>query len=87
MNTLNNNAYKILASMYDKENNLGLVKSRGINKEDIVKKTGFSLSTVTRAIKLLQQHELIEEAIKQVNTKTYYVTQKGYLELKSTITR
>ncbi|WP_195966728.1 hypothetical protein [Clostridium sp. 1001283B150210_160208_E6] len=82
MNTLNNNAFKILTVVGNKKDNIGLCEARGITKDLIVQKSGFSSSTVNRAIKVLLEHEFIAEAIMQVNKKAYYVTQKGINRIK-----
>ena len=47
---LNNNTYLVLASIRDKDNNLGLCKARGMTKADILKRSELSESTVQRAI-------------------------------------
>lgn len=82
MENLNTNCMMVLVSIVDRDNNLGLTKGRGTNKEKILKKSKLSLSTVNRSLKLLMKEELIDEALKQVNKKAYYVTEKGKDKLK-----
>lgn len=82
MKTLNNNSIKVLIKIRDKENNLGLCKGRGMTKDDIVKRSELSVSTVNRAIKLLQEKGYINEAIKYINKKTYYISEDGINMLK-----
>ena len=77
MKTLNNNSIKVLIKIRDKENNLGLCQGRGITKDDIVKRSEWSVSTVNRAIKLLLEKGYINEAIKHINKKTYYISEDG----------
>lgn len=83
MQKLNNNAYKILTFVGDKKNNIGLSAARGTSKEYIVERSGFSLSTVNRAIPLLLENGFIDNAIMQVSKKTYYITQKGLDEIRA----
>lgn len=82
MENLNTNCMMVLVSIVDRDNNLGLTKGRGTNKEKILEKSKLSLSTVNRSLKLLMKEELIDEALKQVNKKAYYVTEKGKDKLK-----
>lgn len=77
MKTLNNNTIKVLIKIRDKENNLGLCQGRGVTKDDIVKRCDLSDSTVNRAIKLLLDKGYIKEGIKNINKKTYYISQEG----------
>ena len=74
---LNSNDYFILQQMIDKKNNLGICEARGMTKKKIADKTGLSISTVNRSIIKLLDANLIGEAVKQVNTKAYYVNEKG----------
>lgn len=83
MKTLNNNTIKVLIKIRDKENNLGLCQGRGITKEEVLKRCDLSDSTVNRAIKLLLEYGYIKEGIKNINKKTYYITQNGIGMLKS----
>lgn len=82
MKEINNNTYLVLASIRDKDNNLGLCKARGITKGDILKRCGLCESTVNRAIDLLIACGFIKEAIKQVNKKAYYISEEGMEEIK-----
>ena len=82
MKTLNNNSIKVLIKIRDKENNLGLCQGRGMTKEDIVKRSELSVSTVNRAIKLLMEKGYINEAIKNINKKAYYISEDGIKMLK-----
>ena len=82
MKTLNNNSIKILIKIRDKENNLGLCQGRGMTKDDIVKRSELSVSTVNRAIKLLMEKGYINEAIKNINKKAYYISEDGIKMLK-----
>lgn len=78
----NNNAYKILQKIYNAKEKIGISEARGMTKDIIVERSGFSSSTVNRAIKVLLENGLIAEAIKQVNKNAYYVTEKGIERLK-----
>ena len=82
MKALNNNTYLVLASIRDKDNNLGLCKARGMTKVDILKRSELSESTVQRAIELLLALGYIKEAIKQVNRKAYYISEEGMKEMQ-----
>lgn len=82
MITLNNNSIKILINVRDKENNLGLCKGRGITKDILKEKSGLSESTINRAIKLLKDEGYIDDAIKNINKKAYYISKKGIEMLK-----
>ena len=84
MRVLNSNAFIVLTNIRDKENDTGLHQARGTIKERIIEQSGLSSSTVNRALKLLLEEDLIAEAIKKVNKKSYYVTPKGIQRLKET---
>jgi predicted transcriptional regulator len=77
MTILNSNDFRILSSIVDKEHDLGMCEARGITKKALVEKTNLSDSTINRSIKKLLDEELIANAIKQINTKAYYLTLKG----------
>ncbi|MBP3931041.1 winged helix-turn-helix domain-containing protein [Romboutsia timonensis] len=80
---LNNNDYIILSSVRDKDNNLGLCKARGMTIDSLVDKSKLSTSTVRRSIKKLLDREFIDYGVRQINKNTFYVTEKGLMELKS----
>lgn len=50
---------------------------RGMTKDKIMEKTKLSRSTVNNALRILLENEFIEEGVKQVNKKAYYITEKG----------
>lgn len=77
MAVLNSNDFRILSCIVDKENDLGMCEARGITKKALVKRSKLSESTINRSIKKLLEENLIAEAIKQINTKAYYLTIKG----------
>ena len=77
MTILNSNDFRILSSIVDKEKNLGMCEARGTTKKALAEKTSLSDSTINRSIKKLLDEELIANAIKQINTKAFYITLKG----------
>lgn len=79
----NNNDISILRSIMDKETNRGLSKAKGTTIEQISKKTNLSVPKVRSTVKKFKDEGWIDEAIKVVNSKSYYVTQKGIDELKN----
>lgn len=82
MRVLNSNAFIVLTNVRDKENNTGLSQARGTIKDRIIEQSGLSSSTVNRALKLLLEEDLVAEAVKKVNKKSYYVTPEGIQRLK-----
>lgn len=77
MTILNSNDFRILSSIVDKDKDLGMCEARGITKKALAEKTNLSDSTINRSIKKLLDEKLIANAIKQINTKAYYLTLKG----------
>jgi RIO-like serine/threonine protein kinase len=77
MTILNSNDFRILSCIVDKDKDLGMCEARGITKKALAEKTSLSDSTINRSIKKLLDEELIANAIKQINTKAYYITIKG----------
>lgn len=82
MQVLNTNDILVLSSMRDTERNLGLCEARGMTRKMIAERSKLSMSTIIRSTKKLLEAELIAEAIKQINTKSYYVTEYGIQRLK-----
>lgn len=82
MQVLNTNDFLILSCIGDKERNLGLCEARGMTRQMITDKSGLSMSTVIRSTNKLLEAGLIGNAIKQINTKAYYVTEYGIQRLK-----
>ena len=78
----NNNVYIVLQCIRDKEHDLGLCEARGMTKELIESRSELSSSTVNRAISKLLELGFINEALKQINKKAYYVTPKGIERVK-----
>lgn len=88
MKTLNSNIYKVFISIRNKEENLGMCSCRGMTKDKIIERTGLSRSTVNNALKILLENEFIEEGVKQVNKKAYFITEKGmknYFEINKKV--
>ena len=77
MNILNSNDYMILACIRDTENNIGLCEARGMTKIMIKERTELSISTVNRSINKLLEAGFINNAIKEINKKTYYINKIG----------
>lgn len=82
MRILNSNVFIVLTNIRDKDNDTGLHPARGTIKERIIEKSGLSSATVNRALKLLIEEGFIDEGIKKVNKKSYYVTPNGIIKLK-----
>lgn len=86
MQYLNNNACRVLRNIPDRENDRGFNAARGMTRKAIFNNCNankpsdkqISLSTVTRALKVLEQEEFIKEGIKIINVKTYFITDKGF---------
>lgn len=83
---LNNNACRVLRNIPDQENDRGFNAARGMTRKAILNNCNvnkpedkqISLSTVTRALKVLEQEGFIKEGIKIINVKTYFITNKGF---------
>jgi len=82
MNNLNNNDYRILACVVDKEKNRGLAIGRGSTLKQIVEKTGFSIVKVRNTVMILLEEGLILEAVKKAQAKSYCMSEKGVNKLK-----
>lgn len=81
MVTLNNNACMVLASIREKDGDIGLCEGRGMTRDRIVSKTNLSPTTVIRALKLLISCGYVNEGIRQISKKTYYITKEGVNKL------
>ena len=85
MKYLNSNACIVLKNIIDKENNRGLVAIRGMTRRAILNKCNenkpkekqISPSTVSRALKVLENEGFVKEGVKVVKLTTYYITDKG----------
>ena len=83
MCNFNSNDISILRSIMDKTEKRGISKAKGTTIPQIVEKTNLSVSKVRGSIKRLKEEGWIDDAIKVVNHKSYYVTKKGIEELKN----
>ena len=70
---------KILIARYERKARNGILKVE-INRQSISNETGFSKKTVTRAIKALQDAELITKKDRYI-----FVNQEQYLQLKKSV--
>lgn len=77
MKELNSNHIKVLINIRDKKNDIGLCMGKGMTKDELIKRCGLSASTINRAIRILLQNGYIKEAIKNVNKKSYYISEDG----------
>ena len=82
MPNLNSNDYKILQSIVETKENRGLSRGRGTTKKQIVDKTGFSYPKIYNTVKVLLELGFIDYAVKKVRADAFYITTKGYEELK-----
>ena len=65
----------------DKDTKQGMSKAKGVTVESIAIKTKLSESKVRKSIKELQGVGFVDEAIKIVSRKCYYITELGVKEL------
>ena len=82
MCNLNNNDYKILSSIVDKDKNRGLTMGRGSTIKHIIERTGFSDVKIRNTIKALLKKGYIMEAVKKEKAKTYCITKEGVQKLQ-----
>lgn len=76
------NDYKILQAILDKGNNQkGMIMTNGTTKQEIITKTGLSITKVTNTLLSFEASGYIKPALKVKNAKSYIVTQKGSQEI------
>lgn len=78
---LSQNDYKVLAKMYDTKTKIGLSRINGVTINDLVEKTGLSYATVRRSILTNIEHEFVDYGVSNGKQRTFYITEKGALEL------
>ena len=83
MKVLTENDYKVLARIFDVKQNIGLSKVKGITRKSLVEKTGLSYTKVRLAISLLMEYGFVDMGIAKGKEMTFYITEKGLLELKN----
>lgn len=80
---LTENDYKVLSRMFDVKQNIGLSKIKGITRKTLTEKTGLSYTKVRMAISLLMEYGFVDMGIAKGKEMTFYITEKGLLELKN----
>lgn len=76
------NDYKILQSIIDKEDKTkGMIMTNGTTKQEIIRKTGLSMTKITNTVLNFESQGLIKPALKVKNAKSYIVTEKGSEEI------
>lgn len=83
MKVLTENDYKVLSRMFDVKQNIGLSKIKGITRKTLTEKTGLSYTKVRMAISLLMEYGFVDMGIAKGKEMTFYITEKGLLELKN----
>lgn len=83
MKVLTENDYKVLSRIFDVKQNIGLSKVKGVTRKNLTEKTGLSYTKVRTAISLLMEYGFVDIGIAKGKEMTYYITEKGILELKS----
>lgn len=82
MRTLTENDYKVMSRILDEKNNIGLSKLSGVTRKSLVELTGLSYSKIRLALEALIEYEFVEEGIAKGKERTYFLTEKGMMELK-----
>jgi predicted transcriptional regulator len=83
MRTLTEKDYKVMTRIMNPKDKTGLSKLNGVTRKYLTEATKLSYSKVRLAIESLKEHGFIEEGIAKGRESTYYLTEKGMLELKS----
>lgn len=83
MKVLTENDYKVLSRMFDVKQNIGLSKIKGITRKSLTEKTGLSYTKVRMAVSLLMEYGFVDMGIAKGKEMTFYITEKGLLELKN----
>ena len=78
------NDYEILKAIMDKDNNQkGIIMTNGTTKQEIITKTGLSITKVTNTLLSFEAKGFIEPALKVKNAKSYMISDKGINEILS----
>lgn len=72
---------EIFRSIVDKKSEIGTCKIKAVTIDDLAERSGFSKPKVRATLKKLIQLGWVEEGIKIVNKKSYYVTAFGVAEV------
>lgn len=82
MKVLTENDYKVLSRIFDVKENKGISKINGTTRNELVEKTDLSYTKIRIAINSLIEHGFVEVGIAKGRERTFYITEKGILELK-----
>lgn len=74
---LNLNDIEIIKAMMDEESGRGFSKGYGSSVKEVHEITGLSISKVRSSFNKFKKMEWIDDAVKDNQTKCYYVTEKG----------
>lgn len=76
------NDYKILQSIMNEEDKTkGVIMTNGTTKQEVITKTGLSMTKITNSLLSFESKELIQPALKVKNAKSYILTESGMKEL------
>lgn len=78
---INTNDILILKAIIDKEDNRGLSKAKGSTISQIQSRCELSDAKIRRTLRKFKKEGWIDEGVKVLNSKRYYVTEKGLKEL------
>lgn len=81
MYEFNNNDITILRSVINKSENRGTCRAKGSTIVQIAEKSELSTSKVQKSIRKLKAKGWVDEGVRIINTKTYYITESGIKEL------
>lgn len=83
MKLLTENDYKILTKVFNSKSTQGMSKISGVTVKYLSECTNLSLTKIRNALTLLIDYEFIDYGISKGRERTYYLTPKGFEEIRS----
>lgn len=83
MKLLTENDYKILTRFTNAKDKMGLSKANGITRKYLMDVTNLSYTKIREGVNLLLEYQFLEVGISKGRERTYYLTEKGMVELRS----
>lgn len=83
MKVLTHNDYKIMSKILNVKEKKGISKLTGVTRKQLMELANVSYTKTGDALKLLMEYGFVDHGISNGRERTYYLTQKGMLELKN----
>lgn len=85
MKILTENDYKIMSRVMNTKDKTGLSKLNGVTRKYLMESTNLSYTKVREGVNALMEHGFLDIGISKGRERTYYLTEKGLLELKTIV--